>query len=76
MTVTEPGEVGKHIREHREAAGISPVLLASRSRLNETVLNKIERGVHEPDLVSLIKLAHSLGLTLAEVHSGVGDRVR
>jgi len=70
MMVTEPGEVGKHIREFREAAGISLVLLASRSKLNETVVKNVERGVHEPDSVSVIKMAHSLDLTLAEVFRG------
>lgn len=75
MTITEPGEVGARIREVREASGISLVQLASRSRLSETVVRTIERGDHEPDLVSAIKLAHSMGLTLGEVVRGPSRRV-
>lgn len=46
----------------REAAGLSQEELASRSRLDRTYVSGCERGIRNPTLISLERLAYALNV--------------
>jgi transcriptional regulator with XRE-family HTH domain len=46
--------------------------LAERARLHRTEIGKIEQGIVEPRLTTLVILADALGVTLDEMVAGLG----
>ena len=56
---------GKHLRKLRENRGWTQEELADRAGMHFTYVGQIERGVRNPSLVNLHKLAKSLGLSLS-----------
>ena len=59
--------LGKRIRAAREALGISQEELAARADLNTSYLSQIERGMKEPSLSVLERLADGVHLDLGEL---------
>jgi transcriptional regulator with XRE-family HTH domain len=59
-------QVGKRIRNLREGRGISQEVLAEKSSLHRTYIGGVERGLRNPSLKSLQRIAKGLGV-------GVGD---
>lgn len=60
-----------NVREKRLALGISQEELASRSGLHMTDVGRIERGERDPGVRTVARLAEGLGVTPAELFSGV-----
>jgi len=58
---------GEVLRAERERAGLSRSQLAARAGLRPGDLSRYERGVREPRLTTLVRLAGGLGLTPAEL---------
>lgn len=54
--------VGLNVRQAREARGWSQEELADRSGLHRTYVSGVERGVRNPTVTVLEKLAVALGL--------------
>lgn len=54
-------DVGKVIRELREARGVSLRALANASGVNFTTIRHIERGDNSPTVATLEKLLEALG---------------
>jgi transcriptional regulator with XRE-family HTH domain len=63
--------LGKRIRELRSRKGWSQEFLAEESGLHRTYLGGIERGLRNPSLNNLVKIARALGVTLRELFSDV-----
>jgi len=61
--------LGPAVRKRRERLGLSQEDLASRSGLDRTYVSGIERGVRNPTLKILIRLATALELNLSELVS-------
>ncbi|TAL12811.1 MAG: XRE family transcriptional regulator [Nitrospirae bacterium] len=61
------GRVGKRLRALRARRGWSQEKLAEQSDLHPTYIGGIERGLRNPSLLSLVKLARALNLSLAEL---------
>ena len=53
---------GKHVREVRQAAGLTQEALGMRSGLHPTYIGGIERGERNLSLTNLLKLASGLGV--------------
>lgn len=66
-------QVGKRIRELRSRKGLSQEALAAEANLHRTYLGGIERGLRNPSLNNLAKLAKALGVPLRELFPD-GDR--
>lgn len=64
-------QFGSLIAEHRKQRGISQEELAHRSFLDRTYISGVERGVRNPSLIALGKLADGLGLPLSEMFVGL-----
>jgi len=57
--------VGNNVRRLREKQGVSQEELAARAGLHRTYISGVERGVRNPTIVVLEKVADALGVELA-----------
>ena len=64
--------LGKRIRSLRKQRGWSQEEFAHRSGLNRSYMSDIEGGKSDISLSRLRKVAHGLGITIAELFSDVG----
>ena len=60
-------EFGRHLRELRVDRKLTQEELAERAGLHFTYVGQIERGVRNPSLVNLYKLAKALSITAGEL---------
>ena len=60
-----------NLRKHRESAGLSQERLAFKCRLHRTEISLLERGVREPRLSTIIRLARGLGVPATDLLDGV-----
>ena len=67
---------GQQIVEHRKALGISQEELAFRSDLDRTYISGLERGVRNPSLTAVVKVAHGLGITTDKLLKGLQTEKR
>lgn len=59
--------LGKRVRELREQEKLTQEELAERSSLDPSYISGIERGVRNPSVLSLTRLAYGLGSNVSEV---------
>jgi transcriptional regulator with XRE-family HTH domain len=60
-------QVGKRIRSFREGQGVSQEALAEKSGLHRTYIGGVERGLRNPSLKSLGRIAKALGLEVGQL---------
>ena len=63
--------LGQNVRRQREARELTQEKLAERAGLDPTYISGIERGLRNPGIKNVAKLAKALGLTTAELCKGV-----
>lgn len=63
--------LGLNIRRARESRQITQEKLAERASLDATYISGIERGLRNPGIKNVAKLAKALGVTTAELCKGV-----
>lgn len=61
---------GRAVKEQREAAGFSLRMLAARSGISASMISDIERGTKSPTVITVVRLAHALGVTAAALIDG------
>ena len=61
----------RNVLRAREAKGFSQDTLAERADLDRTYISGIERGVRNPSLLSMARVAKALGSSLSELCEGV-----
>ena len=64
-----PKRFGRAIRKRREATDISQEALADRAGLHRTYISLLERGLRNPSLTVIAKLAKALGTTMTSLVS-------
>lgn len=64
-------KLGLNVRKRREARELTQETLAERAGLDPTYISGIERGLRNPGIKNVAKLAKALGLTTAELCKGV-----
>lgn len=57
--------IGDRIKELRESAGLSSLVLAEKAGLSPSYLREVESGRRDPDLKVLARIAAALGVTPA-----------
>jgi transcriptional regulator with XRE-family HTH domain len=68
ITPVQPHEqFGANLRRRRHAASLSQEQLAHRSGFHFTESSRLERGVREPRLSTIVRLAHALDLRPADL---------
>jgi transcriptional regulator with XRE-family HTH domain len=64
-------KLGLNVRKRREARELTQEKLAERANLDSTYISGIERGLRNPGIKNVAKLAKALGQTTAELCKGV-----
>jgi transcriptional regulator with XRE-family HTH domain len=64
-------KLGLNVRKRREARELTQEKLAERAGLDATYISGIERGLRNPGIKNVAKLARALGLPTAELCEGV-----
>ncbi len=68
---SERQALGEHVRQKRKLLGISQEELAFRANLDRTYVSQIERGIGNPSLTVLLRLAAVLQVKIQELVDGV-----
>lgn len=63
--------LGQNVRRRREARELTQEKLAEREDLDPTYISGIERGLRNPGIKNVARLAKALGFTTAELLKGV-----
>lgn len=64
--------LGKNLRLQRETKKLTQERLAEHAELDPTYISGIERGVRNPSVLSLVRIAKALGTQVSELLQGVG----
>ena len=60
-----------NLRKARNEAGLSQEQLSDLSGLHSTEISRLERGVREPRLGTIVRLARGLGVRAADLLAGI-----
>jgi transcriptional regulator with XRE-family HTH domain len=63
--------LGKNVRKARENAALTQEKLAEIAELDATYISGIERGLRNPGIKNVAKIAKSLGISTSELCKGV-----
>lgn len=66
--------LGREIRRHRKALGLSQELLAERAGLHRNYVGFLERGERNPSVTTLFRVAEALEVRAADLVAEVGGR--
>ncbi len=66
-------QVGRRIKSLREGRGISQEVLAEKSSLHRTYIGGVERGLRNPSLKSLQRIAKGLGVGVVDLFQTTKD---
>lgn len=66
---------GKRVRELRLATGLSQEALAHKAGIDRTYMSGVERGVRNPSLKNIARIAKALDVGVAELMEGVEGSV-
>jgi transcriptional regulator with XRE-family HTH domain len=70
--MAEERQLGRRMRELREAAGLSLRAVAVAADISESFLSQVERGVASPSVASLRRIAGALGESVGSFFQGPG----
>ena len=59
--------LGAAVRRSRRERGISQEELAHRSSIDRSYMSSIERGSQNPGILSVLRVAHAMDMTLTEL---------
>ena len=62
---------GLNVRKRRESLELTQLEAAERADLDPTYISGIERGVRNPSLISIARVAKALDITVSELCAGV-----
>ncbi len=62
---------GQNVRRLRGVSGFTQERLADKADLDPTYISGIERGIRNPTLMIIVRLAKALGVPLSELCKGV-----
>ena len=65
---------GLNVRRKREAQKLTQEALAEKAGLHPTYLSGVERGVRNPSLQILFRLARALDSSVSELSQGIEER--
>jgi transcriptional regulator with XRE-family HTH domain len=63
--------LGRNVRRQRDAKSLTREKLAEKAELDPTYISGIERGLRNPGIKNVARLAKALRLTTAELCQGV-----
>ncbi len=63
--------LGRNLRRQREKREFTQEKLGELAELDPTYVSGIERGIRNPSVLSLLRIARALGVTVARLVEGV-----
>ncbi len=63
--------LGRNVRKQRELRKLTQEKLAEEATLDPTYISGIERGVRNPGIKNVARLAKALGISISELCKGV-----
>ena len=63
--------LGQNVRKQRDARGYSQEDLAEKAALDRTYISDIERGVRNPGIINVARIAKALGVPTSDLCKGV-----
>lgn len=69
-------QLGRNIREIRNQAGLSQEDLGLESDVDRTYISGVERGVRNPTVVILDRIARALNVPAGDLMKGIGAKRR
>lgn len=67
----EDNRFAANVRAARAKAGLSQDEVAARAKIHSTEVSRLERGVRDPRLKTIIRIARGIGVTPASLLDGV-----
>ncbi|HTB82299.1 MAG TPA: helix-turn-helix transcriptional regulator [Candidatus Sulfotelmatobacter sp.] len=58
---------GRNVRKYREELDFSQEILAEKADLDQTYISGIERGLRNPGIKNVARIAKALGITTSEL---------
>jgi transcriptional regulator with XRE-family HTH domain len=65
--------LGMNVRRWREERELTQEALAERAALDPTYISGIERGMRNPSVLSVVRIARALGVTTSQLMEKVDD---
>ena len=65
---------GLNLRRERESKQLTQEKLAEKADLDPTYISGIERGVRNPSLLSIVRIAKALGTTVSSLSKRIDGR--
>ncbi len=65
--------LGRQVRERREALGLSQEEFAEKCGFDRTYISLIERGRRNISLMNLVKIAYGLNTSVSQLTEGIHD---
>ena len=62
---------GRQLRKYREAKTLTQEVLAEKANMDRTYVSDIERGVRNPGIKNVARLAEALGISSAKLMEGI-----
>jgi transcriptional regulator with XRE-family HTH domain len=69
--VDPTAQFAENLRRLRLAAGLTQEQLSDATQLDPAEISRLERGIRDPRLRTLVRVARGLGVPLAELLAGV-----
>jgi transcriptional regulator with XRE-family HTH domain len=69
--VTPEERFASNLRRYRKAAKLTQEQLAAKTSLHPTEISRLERGVREPRLGTIVRLARGLGIGAEQLLAGI-----
>ena len=63
---------GLNVRKRRESLDLTQLEAAERANLDPTYISGIERGVRNPSLISIARVAKALDITVSDLCAEIG----
>lgn len=73
MAIRHPAltSLGKNVRKARERKALTQEKLAAKADLDPTYISGIERGVRNPSILSMVRIATALGMSVSALSRGI-----
>jgi transcriptional regulator with XRE-family HTH domain len=65
--------LGLNVRKRREEKELTQEALAERANLDPTYISGIERGMRNPSVLSVLRIAKALGVTTSKLMEKIDD---
>jgi transcriptional regulator with XRE-family HTH domain len=69
--MTPEERFASNLRRYRKAAKLTQEQLAAKSELHPTEISRLERGVRNPRLATIVRLARGLGVGAEQLVAGI-----